>query len=202
MAGLPVDDRGYVVPWFVDWLDGKPEFRAMDRKKFFRAIRERLCWVCGARLGVHVTFVGGPMCGINRTSSEPPCHRECAAWSAANCPFLNNPRMVRREDQLTAAIAGNAAGFGLKRNPGVVMLWHTREYEVFKVDNGTLIQMGEPESVEWIACGREATRAEVMESIETGLPNLLAIARTERGGIEALDHARARFDKWLPESRR
>jgi hypothetical protein len=198
MVGLPVDERGYVVPWFVDWLDGKPEFRAMDPKKFVRAIPDKLCWVCGARLGVCVTFVAGPMCGINRTSSEPPCHRECAVWSARNCPFLNNPRMVRREDELTMGIAENVAGFGIKRNPGVVMLWHARGYEVFKLDSGTLIQMGEPESVEWLACGREATRDEVVESIESGLPNLLAVARTESGGIEALDRARARFEKWLP----
>jgi hypothetical protein len=198
MAELPVDNRGYVVPWFVDWVDGKPEFRAMDRVKFRRAIKEKLCWVCGSRLGVHVTFVAGPMCGINRTSSEPPNHRECADWSARNCPFLSNPRMVRREDGLPPGTVENMAGLGLKRNPGVVMLWHTHNYEVFKVDNGVLIQMGEPESVEWLACGRAATRDEVLESIESGLPNLIAAARLEKGGIEHLDKARARFEKWLP----
>ena len=80
------------------------------------------------------------------------------------------------------------------------MLWHTRNYEVFRVENGVLIQMGEPESVEWYAEGRRATREEVMESIESGLPNLLAIARLEKGGIEHLDHARARFEKWIPEA--
>jgi hypothetical protein len=97
MRHLPIDERGYPVPWFVAWLpDGKPEFRAMDRTKWFRAIREKLCWVCGGKLGVNVCFVAGPMCGINRTSSEPPSHLECARYSSRNCPFLNNPRMVRR----------------------------------------------------------------------------------------------------------
>jgi hypothetical protein len=198
MASLPVDERGYVVPWFVDWLDGKPEFRAMDRAKFFRAIKEKLCWVCGGRLGVHVTFVAGPMCGINRTSSEPPNHRECAEWSAINCPFLSQPRMVRREDGLPPGTGESMSGFGIKRNPGVAMLWHARGYEVFRVDNGVLITMGEPESVDWYACGRKATREEVLESIESGLPNLLEVARLEKGGIEHLDRSRARFEKWLP----
>lgn len=199
MADLPVDERGYVVPWFVQWVDGKPEFRAMDPEKFVRAIKEKLCWVCGGKLGVHMTFVAGPMCGINRTSSEPPCHRECAEWSAVNCPFMSNPRMVRREDNLPEG-AGEMAGFGLRRNPGVTMLWHTRGYEIFKVENGfgVLIMMGEPESVDWYAEGRRTTRSEVLESIETGLPNLLALARLEKGGIEHLDRARARFEKWLP----
>lgn len=149
MTTLPVDARGYPVPWFVDWVNGEPEFRAMDRAKFGRALKEKSCWVCGERLGIHITFVAGAMCGINRTSSEPPCHRECARWSARNCPFLNNPRMVRRTDGLAADVLDNVAGFGIKRNPGVTMLWNTREWEIFMTETGPLIQMGEPESVEW-----------------------------------------------------
>src|SRR4029077_8964998 len=100
MRHLPVNSKGYPVPWFVAWVDGQPEFRAMDGAKFRRAIREKLCWVCGGKLGVYVCLVAGPMCGINRTSSEPPCHLECAQWSARNCPFLSNPRQVRREDEV------------------------------------------------------------------------------------------------------
>lgn len=200
MKCLPVDERGYVVPWFVAWENGKPEFRAMDQSKWVRAVEEKLCWVCGGKLGVHICFVAGPMCGVNRTASEPPSHLECARWSAQNCPFLSNPRMVRREDERinNAVIREKAAGFAITRNPGVAMLWITRQYEVFRAPNGYLIQMGEPESVEWYACGRLATRDEVVESIETGLPNLEAIARTESGGIESLNRARQRFDRYLP----
>lgn len=205
MRHLPVDDRGYVVPWFVAWKEGKPEFRAMDGEKFARAIREKRCWVCGDRLGVRMCFVAGPMCGINRTSAEPPSHVECARWSARNCPFLSNPRMVRREDEQInqCAFIDNSAGFGIARNPGVSMLWITRQYEVFRPDrkasgSGYLIQMGEQESVEWWTCGREASRDEVMASIDSGLPNLEAIAKMERGGLEALQQAQRRFEKWLP----
>jgi hypothetical protein len=200
MEGAPLDDRGYPVPWFVAWQDGKPEFRAMDPEKFIRAIKEKLCWVCGSKLGVHYTFVAGPMCGINRTSSEPPSHHECAEWSAKNCPFLNNPRMVRREDEKinNQCLRDNAAGFAITRNPGVAMLWNTRQYEVFRTENGYLIQMGEPESVEWYAHGRLATRAEVDASIDSGLPNLRRIAEMERGGLEALQKAQDLFTRWLP----
>ncbi len=202
MADLPIDPEKKVpVPWFVGWQDGKPEFRAMDGQKYRRAIREKLCWVCGKRLGVHMTFVAGPMCGIDRTSSEPPCHYECALWSAKNCPFLSNPRQVRREDEIinNASIAENTPGFALTRNPGVAMLWRTRQYERFPDGRGgMLIQMGEPESVEWYACGRAATRDEVIASIESGLPNLEVLARQEKGGLEALAQSRARFEKWVP----
>jgi hypothetical protein len=199
MQQLPVDERGYPVPWFVDWLDGKPEFRAMDLHKFVAAIKNRLCWVCGQRLGVHVCFVAGPMCGVNRTSSEPPSHAQCALWSAQNCPFLANPRMVRREDELTDQVRGNVAGISLSRNPGVVMLWHTRTYDVFPDGKGgRLLHMGEPERVEWYAEGRAATRAEVMASIESGLPALESLARLEKGGLEHLEKSTRRFEKYLP----
>ena len=36
---LPVDERGYPVPWFVAWRDGKPEFRAME---FLYRVRVRV----------------------------------------------------------------------------------------------------------------------------------------------------------------
>src|SRR5580704_14496524 len=118
MKTLPIDDRGYVVPWFVAWHDGKPEFRAMDGGKWVKAIREKLCWVCGERLGRWMTFVAGPMCGINRTSSEPPCHLECARWSSRNCPFLNNSEAIRRVDDEINNSCPSVGGFALTRNPG------------------------------------------------------------------------------------
>ncbi len=203
MQSLAVDERGFPIPWFVAYVDGKPEFRAMDPAKFVRAIREKLCWVCGQRLGVNVCFTAGPMCGINRTSPEPPSHLDCARWSARNCPFLSNPRQVRREDEFVTnqLLRDNSAGITITRNPGVAMLWITRQFEVF--DDGTgkpLIQMGEPEMVEWWACGKPATREQVRASIESGLPNLEAIARQEKGGIEFLEKSIARFEKWIPSA--
>lgn len=201
MRKLPVDDRGYPVPWFVDWIDGKPEFRAMDGKKYIRAIKESLCWVCGGKLGVTKVFVAGPMCGINRTSSEPPCHPDCARWSAQNCPFLSNPNMVRREDAVinNQKLRDKAPGKALTRNPGVAMLWFCRGFEVFSDGRGMpLIQMGAPYAVEWWCKGQPASREEVQESVDSGLPSLEAIARTEAGGIEALRKYVHRFEKWLP----
>ena len=203
MKNLPRDERGFPVPWFVDWIDGKPEFRAMDGRKYLTAITENRCWVCGEKMGITKVFVAGPMCGINRTSAEPPSHLECARWSAKNCPFLSNPRMVRREDETinNMVMRERAAGHAITRNPGVAMLWITREYEVFDDGQGKpLIQMGEPERVEWYAHGRLATLEEVEASIHSGLPNLEALARREEGGIDALREYVNRFRKWLPRA--
>ena len=199
---LPIDERGYPVPWFVDWVDGKPEFRAMDGRKFRDAIKKRLCWVCGDPLGVNLAFLAGPMCGINRTSAEPPSHYICAAWSARNCPFLNNPRAVRREDERinNAKAVEEGSGCPIRRNPGVAMVWICRSYEIWNDGRGgALITMGEPDRVEWYCEGRTATREEVLNSIETGLPALETVARLQPGAMAELRRQELRLAKWLPE---
>jgi hypothetical protein len=204
MKALPVE-RGYPVPWFVDWLDGKPEFRAMNPHKYLLALKQSLCWVCGSKLGNSKVFVVGPMCGINRTSAEPPSHPNCARWSAINCPFLSNPMAVRREDGLlnNESLREKSPGVCIVRNPGVTMLWFCRSFEVFNDGKGRpLIQMGTPVGVEWYCQGRLATRDEVQESIDGGLPALEAAARTEAGGIEQLRRYVQRFEKWLPKDGR
>src|SRR5262245_3833667 len=93
---LPIDARGFPVPWFVAWFKdgeqvepgvGLPDFRVADANKMRSALKLRLCWVCGKRLGRHLAFTIGPMCAINRTMSEPPSHYECARFAAQACPF-------------------------------------------------------------------------------------------------------------------
>lgn len=205
MKTLRIDARGYPVPWFVAWIDGPdgpetvPEFRAMDRRKFVHAIKQRLCWVCGQPLGRWLAFPIGPMCSITRTISEPPSHRECAEWSLRNCPFLSNPKATRDYTNRPPD-AQEAAGFAIQRNPGVMCLWMTREYEVFNDGHGkALITIGKPESVTWWCEGRAATRAEIDASIESGLPILLNMAKTEgRYAVEALEQHVARARALLP----
>lgn len=201
IARLPLDARGYPIPWFVAYVNGAPEFRAMDPQKWLRAARDRLCWVCGGPLGAYLAFVIGPMCGVNRTTSEPACHLECAQWSAINCPFLSRPHMVRREDAVTNGLLEHAAGIVITRNPGATAVWVTRTYTVFRDPKGRpLIQLGDPVAVHWYAEGRLATRAEVDRSIETGYPLLLAEAEKERdqGAVQLLESFRARLAPWLP----
>jgi hypothetical protein len=162
----------------VAWENGVPDFRVADTQKFRRAIRERRCWVCGERLGIHLAFVLGPMCGINRTTTEPPCHLDCADWSARACPFLARPHATRRDTEaLAAEYEASVAGIPILRNPGVTLIWITREYRLFDDGRGhPLLTIGEPERVVWYTKGRAATRAEVAASIAAGLPALQAVA--------------------------
>lgn len=193
IARLPKDERGYPIPWFVAWfLDGqevgrgtphaKADFRILASGKRELAVKKRLCWVCGEPLGVHQVFAIGPMCAVNRTTMEPPSHRACAEYSVQACPFLTVPARRRNEAGLED-IEHKVDGIMIARNPGAIALWESA-YRPFKVDNGWLIRLSEPHRVDWWTKGRQATRAEIEESISTGYPELLNQARKD--GPDAL----------------
>jgi hypothetical protein len=183
IKALPVSPKGFPVPWFVAWANGVPDFRVIDTPKIAKAVKQRLCFTCGQPLGVNLAVTIGPMCAINRTISEPPSHRDCAVFSATACPFLSNPKTKRNTRDLPDDIQ-DAAGFGIKRNPGAIAVWITRDVRLFKVDNGVLFRFGDPSEVLWFAEGRKATRAEVQASIDSGLPILRELA--EKQGDEAI----------------
>ena len=179
MRHLPVDHRGYPVPWFVQFIDGKPDFRIMDRDHLVKAHKYQRCWVCGGALGAYKTFTIGPMCAVNLVSAEPPSHNDCAYYSARMCPFLSLPKAKRREANMPEQL-GEMAGIGIMRNPGVTLCWTTKSYRVERDGKrGVLFRIGPPVGVRWFACGRDATREEVEESIRTGLPILEEMATAE-----------------------
>lgn len=196
IAALPRDHRGYPVPWFVGWIDGKPEFRLADSRKLSRAIERRVCWVCGHKLGPTGTFTIGPMCAVNRISSEPPSHRECAEWSARACPFLTNPAQSRRDGGLPAESV-SPGGEMILRNPGITLLWVTRHWSVEGDGRGgTLFSLATPTRCMWYAEGRQAIRAEVLASIESGLPLLQDAADAE--GPDAQQELARMLDVAMP----
>jgi hypothetical protein len=204
MQGLPISPRGFPVPWFVEWADGVPDFRLIQRGKIAQAVRQHRCWVCGGKLGRLKVSPIGPMCAVNRVSAEPPSHPQCARYSARACPFLANPRMRRNEKDLPEERF--APGVMIERNPGVTALW-TSLYDSRPVDvsnlpvgnGGMLFMLGAPYDVEWWSAGRLASREECEASIEAGLPALRAIAEQEgHGSPDDLDVAVAKAMELLP----
>jgi hypothetical protein len=190
IARLPRDDRGYPIPRFIQWLDNQgrpvsrlalgaePDFRYSDEHYRVEAYKRGLCWVCGDVMIRHRVFAIGPMCVINRVTMEPACHRECAEYAARACPFMINPREKRNEKNLDPT--AGAPGIVVRRNPGVTCLYETREAKPFNVKGGGwLIRLGKPDRVDWWAKGRQATRDEIMESIDTGYPLLHDMALQE-----------------------
>jgi len=188
---LRVDERGYPVPWFVAWIDGKPDFRVIRPGGVAEALRHEKCWLCGGRRGRFGAFVIGPMCAINRVSAEPPSHRDCAEFAVKACPFLVRPNAKRRDANLPDATE-KPAGEMLARNPGVSLLWISDRWSPFRAENGILFDVGAPTEVSWWREGRPAMRGEVIESIDTGFPTLSAMAEKEGpGAVEALQRQHA-----------
>jgi hypothetical protein len=195
-------ERGYPVPWFVAEIDGRYDFRVADAEKLGQAVRQNLCWTCGQKLGAYKAFGVGPMCVVNRTSSEPPSHRDCIEWSAQACPFLNQSLSCRREGNLPEAELVEPGGFAILRQPGVTVLYITQNYRVFRAPNngGLLFTMGEPTEVRWFRQGRAATRAECLEAIETGYPALLEMAEAEgQNAIRELEQRKQAMLALLPQ---
>lgn len=201
VRNLPLDKRGYPVPWFVAWVDGEPDFRVIGPGKLVEAVRDNRCWICGQQMGVFKCFVLGPMCAVTRTTSEPPNHRDCAIFAATACPFLVRPHMKRSVGELPEGTV-DAAGVHLDRNPGATGIWITRTFRPFipfAGSRGVLFKVGDPTEVLWYAKGREATHAEVEESISGGYPHLLKLAQTDgQDAIDQLDTMMATARMLLP----
>ena len=99
MGVLPLDERGYPIPWFVAWYDGKPDFRVVDVKKMKRALSEHLCWICGGHIDDAFVFVRGAAPVSNRIALEPPSHRACAEFAVRACPFMLLPKAHYRSER-------------------------------------------------------------------------------------------------------
>jgi hypothetical protein len=190
---LPLDPRGYPVPRFCYQRDdGTYDFRVIAPGWPERCTRNRLCWLCGEKLGKFMCAVIGPMCAINRNTAEPPCHRECAEFAVQACPFMRFPN--RKRDTADLPEEGYKAGgeeVAIQRNPGVTALYTMTDYKPRWVDSGggrksLMFTLGEPVEVTWWAHGRTATREEIMASIEGGLPILRKMAEAE--GKDAIEH--------------
>jgi hypothetical protein len=196
---LPRDARGYPVPWFVKWYGSRPDFRVVGEGKFSRAVAGQRCWICGERLGRYLCFVVGPMCVINRVTSEPPSHRECAEYAARVCPFLAIPRMHRQNHDLPDDIVP-PAGDHNPRNPGVVAIYIAKKFDVVSAGEGhpgRLIQMGEPTEVTWWREGRLAVHAEVNTAMLRGLTALYEQCRSPKDQQD-LGDAYARAVRLMP----
>jgi hypothetical protein len=178
MLDLPRDSAGHPVPFFVAWVDGKPDFRVVEPERLKACVQRKLCWVCGKLLLGAGAFVIGPMCVVNRNTAEPPAHRRCANWSARNCPFLVTPGKERRAANMPEGHAP-PAGLMIERNPGVACVYVSATWGWRIHEGGLLFDLGLPLDVEWWREGRPATREEVVASIETGLPALTEVAQEE-----------------------
>lgn len=138
------------------------------------------------------------MCALNHISGEPPCHTECAEFSAIACPFLTKPLVKRRDNNLPEGVTTNEGH--IARNPGVTAVWVTKNS--WPVENRTidghksvLFRFGDPTLVLWFREGRKATVEEVKNSILSGVSILREEAQAQ--GQEAVRELAQAFAETL-----
>jgi hypothetical protein len=211
LADAPRDHRGFIVPFFVAWLDngrqvrrgeGLPDFRVVDSSAMAACTRHHLCWLCGKPLGRHRAFVLGPMCAITRVNSEPPSHRSCAEYAMRVCPFLSRPAMRRNPSPFKVEGTVPAPGEHNERNPGLMALWITNGARMFWADEGRpglLFEVNEPSEVTWWREGRAATREEVERGLAEGM-SILEVEAASRGpaAVRDLDRLSRRVVPFIP----
>lgn len=195
---LPLDHRGYPIPWFVEEpRNDHADFRIASSGKRYKATKERLCWLCGGKLGRNIAFVIGPMCAINRNTSEPGNHRDCALFAVQACPFLILPDAKYRLAHLPKE--GGMLPHLLPGNPGASCIWITDTYQPYAVDGTFLIRIGEPSEVLWYCEGKQATRMQIQDCLDKRLPLLSDIAKKDGPQAEKqLVGYIERFQQFMP----
>lgn len=104
MKSLPMDQRGYPIPYTVlRDSKGKAHFAVNSEERRLRCLKEDLCPICGLRLFRGRWLVGGPGSGLVAEGlfQDPPMHSECAHYALQVCPWLVLGNYVNRVDDKT-----------------------------------------------------------------------------------------------------
>lgn len=147
IAALPRHESGYPIPYFVAWVDGRPDLKLLDQAKQIRCAKFRLCGICGQPVGYWIAFIGGPLTVANRVCTDPGMHEECARYAIAVCPFMARPnaRRAAHHHPLSEAGPGHVA-----ERPERTALYITRQYTPFTPDSrNILLRLAPAKRIEW-----------------------------------------------------
>ena len=128
--------KGIPVPFYAD-DNGDARERAVSECHL-----EQLCWICGTKLGAFKAFVTGVVNGVTRLVQEPPCHQDCAEWSAR---------------------------VALSDSGEPIMVWVTRSYEAILVGEVLHFKMGFPEDRKFWMRAHIAKPTEIAAALRNGL---------------------------------
>ena len=180
---LPINEKGFYVPWFSHWEGDKPIVQIADMRKMRLAIRKKLCWICGHPLGSYGAFVVGSMCVVSRVCSEPPNHRDCALFAVRACPYITKP-LSKRTGHKTGLPLKDEPEFAFTGNPKLWLVYSTRSWSPHTSGESTFFRFGEPDWYEFFHEGRKATREEIDEGFAEAQPRLQQEA--EQKGPQAI----------------
>ncbi len=85
-------------------------------------------------------------------------------------------------------------GIGLKRNPGVALVWVCDSFQIWPDGRGDfLLTVGEPKRMEFYSHGRKATWEEITASVESGFPLLAEMVKDDAESMKELIACKERF---------
>ena len=131
----------YPVPFTQMWIDGKPDFRAVDPKKVFQCVDGELCAICGRKLGEFCFFIGGDLSKDNKLFADPPMHAKCAEFAAKACPFVSGERLEysgRPVDETVVQIEQMASL--VRPRQMYILKTHTKKIGFVTVNGSRMIQ--------------------------------------------------------------
>jgi hypothetical protein len=173
---------GYVVPWFVAWYkDGKlvdervegaiPSFPTVDYGKLVQAHKRGRCWICGHPMGSNRAFVFGPASAISGQTGEPPSHLMCAGYAVVTCPFMLNPDRQMLGKKRPHANPDAARTDVADYNPGMQVIWVTKDYKLSWPGPKTPIfePKGQPVSIQFWREGKRATYKQVADGFQNAI---------------------------------
>ena len=154
MANLPRDADGRVIFWTAHVrADGTPDFRVLEMARVHRALKRRLCGMCGQRLG------GNTLCTIGsednlaeRRATDPMMHEDCARYALAACPFLSGRAVRRSGRDLPAGTSAIRTAYERDRPPRTGLAF-TRSYDPTWRADIQGYRYAAPHRIEWFEVG-------------------------------------------------
>lgn len=113
LSGMPTAG-GLVIPWVTPRTDdGRHLLGAVRQDRVTRALRERLCGVCGCPLEHRMVLLMRLSDLPRQVTSEPALHPQCAAYTISACPMVAGRRSHYRSSPMkvdpTLASSADAA---------------------------------------------------------------------------------------------
>lgn len=141
LSHLKIDERGYPIPYFVSWVDGKPEFRFMDHVRQEMIIEKKVCHICGKKLNKDYNYIiSGPIGYQNKISSDAAMHRECAEFSLMACPHLYLQKAERRKNDELGKAVGLQDSPVIKDKPTTLLLTRISKWNTVKHNGATYLK--------------------------------------------------------------
>ena len=145
MEHLPTDPRGYPVPNFATYRNGKYDFTEVDPAAYGNAIVYKRCHITGLALGKEIAFVGGPISIGNRAFSDAGMLPDAARYAMQACPFIAAPKFA-----YAARTAPKAGGHLSPDRPKIFGLGVASSYRVESRGGQVIIFASEwVKPVEW-----------------------------------------------------